>query len=258
MRFYLGVPDAVWLEKLDVPLFVSRRAIIKRSSFPVPICDWALDSGAFSEVSLNGKWNLSVKAYAEEIRICEIEIGRLQWAAPMDWMCEPWIIRQTGKSVKEHIALTVDNFLELRQEVGNTVIPVLQGWHIDDYLYCYDLYQTNGIDLGEEPVVGVGSVCRRQSSSEIEMIFQALSELDIQMHGFGVKYEGLVLYGDLIDSADSMAWSFKARTEVPLEGHTHKSCSSCIDYALLWRNAVVKGLEEGCTVLPWNRKRTWR
>jgi hypothetical protein len=32
-----------------------------------------------------------VARYAEEI-------GGMDWAAPQDWMCEPWIIEKTGLS----------------------------------------------------------------------------------------------------------------------------------------------------------------
>ncbi len=30
------------------------------------------------------------------------EIGCLLWAAPHDWMCEPWITAKTGLTVAEH------------------------------------------------------------------------------------------------------------------------------------------------------------
>ncbi len=30
------------------------------------------------------------------------EIGCLLWAAPQDWMCEPWITAKTGLTVAEH------------------------------------------------------------------------------------------------------------------------------------------------------------
>lgn len=118
-------------------------------------------------------------------------------------------------------------------------MPVLQGWTVDDYLRCMDLYNTAGIDLEAFPLVGVGSVCRRQATGEIGMIFQSiLKHQDLLIHGFGVKLKGLQEYGHLLNSADSMAWSFGARNEPPMPGCTHKACNNCIKYAMWWRSKV--------------------
>jgi hypothetical protein len=42
----------------------------------------------------------------------------------------------------------------------------------------------------------------------------------------------------VIESADSMAWSFEARRERPFPGHTHKNCANCLDYALAWADEL--------------------
>ena len=39
----------------------------------------------------------------------------LEWAAPMDWMCEPAMLARTGLTVEDHQRRTVANFLELRE-----------------------------------------------------------------------------------------------------------------------------------------------
>lgn len=39
-----------------------------------------------------GQWTLSPEAYAIEVRRYRDEIGRLDWAAPQDWMCEAQVI----------------------------------------------------------------------------------------------------------------------------------------------------------------------
>jgi len=62
---------------------------------------------------------------------------------------------------------------------------------------------------------------------------RALSELPV--HGFGVKTQGLAVYGAQLTSADSLAWSLDARRSDPLPGHAHKSCSNCLEYASQWR-----------------------
>jgi hypothetical protein len=123
--------------------------------------------------------------------------------------------------------------------------PVLQGWQLPDYLRCVDLYQRAGVDLAAVPIVGVGSVCRRQGTKEAARIITALTERvpGIRLHGFGIKTTGLADYGHLLASADSMAWSYHARRRAPLPGHTtHKNCANCLPYALAWRTRALTGL----------------
>lgn len=184
---------------------------------------------------------MTAKDYAQEVRVYQREIGNLDWVAPMDWMCEPWIVQNTSwKSLHVHQALTVLNFRKLREDEGlHLVIPVLQGWKKDDYLRCVDLYDRAGVDLGSEPLVGVGSVCRRQGTGDARDIFAALHGLGLRLHGFGVKIAGLKQYGQALVSSDSMAWSYRARRSDPLPGHTHKNCANCLEYALKWRKERV-------------------
>jgi len=117
---------------------------------------------------------------------------------------------------------------------------VLQGWQFADYLACADLYAAEGIDLAALPLTGLGSVCRRQSTGEIAAIVGALAWRGIRLHGFGVKTGGLHLYGHLLASADSMAWSYTARRRPPLPGCTgHKNCANCLTYATRWRARIL-------------------
>lgn len=247
MNFYLGTHMPGWLAVTDVPLFVSRRRLVDRKTLPHSRGSWALDSGGFTELNLYGEWRTSEATYVADVLRFQQEIGRLEWVAPMDWMCEPFVLSQTGLTVAEHQHRTIDNFLRLRQELGYLVVPVLQGWTADDYLRCWEGYHNHGVDLEWEPRIGVGSVCRRQNTAEAGGIFRALASLALHtcLHGFGVKAEGLVSYSDCLVSADSMAWSFRARRDHPLPGCTHKSCANCLRYALRWRNELVTRLGQG-------------
>jgi hypothetical protein len=237
VRFFLGTHETSWLERLDVPLFVSHRRLLKRRRLPVAQANWALDSGGFTELNMFGEWRTTVSEYVEAVERYRTEIGRLQWAAPMDWMCEPFVVEKTGLSVREHQERSVSNYLELRDQ--GPFVPVLQGWTLDDYETCVGLYETAGVDLTAEPVVGVGSVCRRQSTPEIGRIMQTLHDAGISCHGFGVKKEGVERYGRYLVSADSMAWSYVARRNWPLPGCSHRSCANCSRYALRWRNELL-------------------
>lgn len=168
-------------------------------------------------------------------------IHHLVAAAPQDWMCEPDVLRITGKSVQEHQELTVANLIRLR-ELAPTVLwmPVLQGWLRGDYVRHIAMYTTAGIDFTREPRVGVGSVCRRQSSIAIALLIDDLAARGLRLHGFGVKTNGLDMYGPRLVSVDSAAWSDHARHERDrLHGCTHTDCRNCPLYAQQWRADLV-------------------
>jgi hypothetical protein len=259
LGFYLGSHMPHWLASPAVPrdvnLFVSHRRLMARKQLPKARVGWALDSGGFSELSLFGEWRTSPQAYVDAVQRYDTEIGLLGWATPQDWMAEPFMLAKTGLTVEDHQRRTVANFIELRSLWQATdpddellsapefcvFMPVLQGWQLADYLRCADMYADAGINLSHHPVVGVGSVCRRQATDEIGEIFEALSSLDIAMHGFGVKKAGIERYGHLLETADSMAWSFDARRSPRLPDCSgHLNCANCLTYALRWRAEVVE------------------
>jgi hypothetical protein len=166
----------------------------------------------------------------------------MDFAAPMDWMCERSSLDATGKTVQEHQELTVENFLLLRKELGRRVIPVLQGDTMDSYHRCVEMYDNAGVQLQLEDRVGLGSVCRRQSTNEIVNLCSELGELPL--HGFGVKTKGLQqLPPGTFRSVDSLSWSFAARYGEPLPGCTHRACSSCFLYASKWRDNLFRSTE---------------
>jgi hypothetical protein len=231
------VHEPAWLKDINVPLFVSRRRLERRVTMPIASHRWALDSGGFTELHKYGEWLMPAAEYVQTVNRYVDEIGMLDWAAPQDWMCEASALRATGLSVEEHQIKTVNNFLQLRDLLGAILIPVLQGWSRDSYLKCVDMYEKVGVDLSKEAVVGLGSVCRRDADTEITEIIEALQPLNL--HGFGIKGNSYKQNKHLLASADSMAWSFWARYEAPLEGCTHQSCSNCRLYALRWREKML-------------------
>lgn len=246
--FYLGTHEPGWLARVKFPLCVSHRRLRRYRRLPAARCAWILDSGAFSELSMYGCWKQSPVEYVAAVRRYRREIGRMAWAGPQDWMVEPAMLVKTGLSVVEHQRRTVENFVELRRLAPELpIMPVLQGWLIEDYLCCVDRYAAAGIDLTDEPIVGIGSVCRRQASDEIASIVERLSALGLRLHGFGVKADGLERYGHWLASADSMAWSFRGRY---VQGCGHRlpgqrpvaSEANCLTFARHWRRHVVSGL----------------
>lgn len=254
--FYLGTHIDGWLNHVGVPLFVSHRRLARRKALPKARMGWALDSGGFSELSLHGGWRTTPEDYVAAVKRYDREIGNLEWASPMDWMCEESMLAKTGLTVLEHQRRTVANFVLLEQlwrdsadqwHPESPFMPVLQGGQTaETYLQCWDMYAAAGVDLSNYPLVGVGSVCRCQHTGEIRDILEAIRDRDpeIPLHGFGVKTLGLKLYGDLLRSSDSLGWSFNARKNPRLPGCAHTSCSNCVKWALRWRRGIVAG--SGC------------
>jgi hypothetical protein len=242
MRFFLGVPEPAWLARTEVPLFVSRSRLTTRKRLPRARGPWALDSGGFSELNAAGSWSFTPRQYAAEVRRWANEIGRLEWAAVMDWMCEPFVLAKTGLTVREHQRRTVESYRDLRDLAPELPwVPVLQGWTLDDYRRHADDYARAGIDLTTLRLVGLGSICRRQHTREAADIVRQLWLDDIRIHGFGLKLQGLRAVGALLESADSMAWSFQARREkLNFCGAAgHRNCANCLPWALAWRARVI-------------------
>lgn len=237
MQFFLGTHHPHWLSQAGVPLFISHRRLRRYRNLPKAQSPWALDSGGFSELSTFGEWRVSPSEYVDAVQRYR-EIGQLAWAAPQDWMCEPFIITKTGLSVVEHQRRTIRSVLDLRSRLGSVVIPVLQGYRLADYHNHVAAYRAAGVELADEPIVGIGSVCRRQNTQEITDIVTSLQPL--RLHGFGVKVTGLANFGRLLTSADSMSWSLTARRLPALEGCSgHKNCANCLRFALDWRKRLL-------------------
>jgi hypothetical protein len=266
MRFFLGTHQPNWLTKTTEPLFISDTRLRDRKSFPRAQGEWALDSGGFTQLQKHGSWDsVTPREYVGRVRRYRDEIGNLAWAAPQDWMCEPIIIHGgrigktvfagTGLSVLEHQRRTVANYLELRDLAPDLPFaPVLQGWELEDYLHCAQLYAEAGVDLAAQPIVGLGSVCRRQATSGAAQIIPAITEAvpGIRLHGFGIKTSGLGAYGSLLASSDSTAWSDTARKEkILLPGCSgHLNCANCIRWAFHWREKVLASLAGHATRPP--------
>lgn len=247
MIFYLGTHMPHWLTRTDAPLFVSRRRLTGRKTLPRARGRWALDSGGFTELSMYGEWRTPLSAYIADVRRFRDEIGNLDWAAPMDWMCEPAMLRKTGETVATHQHRTIHNYLRLRDLAPDLpFVPVLQGWRLDDYRRHVDAYTTAGVDLTAAQTVGVGSVCRRQHTGQIEQILGSLAADGLRLHGFGLKVGGLRAGAHHLTSADSLAWSARGRRVKPATcgSTTHASEANCLTFALGWRRHVQSVIDE--------------
>lgn len=111
--------------------------------------------------------------------------------------------------------MTIERYDQLRSLYQGAVpiMPVLQGWSVQNYIDHLCAYGSR-ILLGGW--VGVGSICKRNGTpSEVLAILRAIKTIrsDLRLHGFGLKLTALK-HPDiraLLHSADSMAWSYAAR-----------------------------------------------
>ena len=89
-------------------------------------------------------------------------------------------------------------------------------------------------------------MCRRQNTCEAGDILTALHDVGVtRLHGFGFKTLGLIAYGYLLASADSLAWSYDARRHPPRPECVgqHRNCANCPRYALAWRDRLLAALD---------------
>ncbi|WP_372672608.1 deazapurine DNA modification protein DpdA family protein [Amycolatopsis kentuckyensis] len=224
---------------------------------------YMVDSGAYSaldaipdgtprnELEEHGYWRTDPREYVSAIAEYHHWIGPPTMVGIQDWMCEDHILAKTGLTVGEHQDRTVANYLELtarwdewflRSLGPSKFVPTLQGDTPQAYVACIEKYRRAGVDLLAGPV-GVGSLCRRQSTREIIAIISAIVAAvpGIDIHAYGVKTLGIRRVGHLIKTSDTESWSVDARYSDPLPAcvGTHQKCTSCLDYALLWRDRLI-------------------
>lgn len=196
----------------------------RKAPLKEPAEGWMMDSGAFTEISTHGKYRHAPEEYAREA--ARWVTPKLKCIVAQDYMCEPFILKKTGLTVLEHQRLTIERYDALviaweaeRIKAGAAndnwppVMPVLQGFTEEEYLRHIEMY---GDRLKPGMWVGIGSVCKRQGDVKvIERLLIAIvaRRPDLLFHGFGVKLTALrsLVVQILLETADSMAWSFSAR-----------------------------------------------
>lgn len=220
MRFFVGLHQPSDAQQFDACMVSISRLRERRGGFAVGA--WMMDSGAFMELKLHGRYRDAPAVYAAQIRRWA-SVGDLVAAVSQDYMCEPFIFaqrrRHTGYAftVADHQRLTIARYDELRYHVGGAayLMPVLQGYKPVEYA---DHIRQYGRRLTPGMWVGVGSVCKRNGDPDaIAAVLLAIKAArpDLRLHGFGLKTTALGsdLIRSLLHTADSMAWSYAARRQ---------------------------------------------
>lgn len=213
MRFFVGLHQPSDAQHFEACLIHVGRLRKRKSNFKVK--DWILDSQAFKTIETYGGYPYPVSEYAEQIKRWK-SCGNLLAAVAQDYMCEERQLKRTGMAVADHQRLTIERYdALLDRDTGVYIMPVLQGYAPEEYVSHLRQY---GERLKPGMWVGVGSVCKRNTSPcEILDVLIAIKQErpDLRLHGFGVKTTALQ-HGTiraLLETADSMAWSFAARKQ---------------------------------------------
>lgn len=237
MRFFIGLHQPSDCKHFDA-CFVSVNRLCNRKG-PFSVGEWIMDSGAFTEISKHGRYRTSVSDYAKQIRRWRGN-GNLLAAVTQDYMCEAFVLAKTGLTVADHQRMTIERYDALvAEDTGVYILPALQGWTPSEY---QDHVRQYGDRLASGAWVGVGGVCKRQGNiAAIGAVLMAIKEVrpDLRLHGFGVKTTALrsPVIRALLDTADSMAWSFAARI-LGRNGNDYREAQS-------WQREIIAGPRQG-------------
>nr|WP_158073553.1 hypothetical protein [Actinophytocola xanthii] len=210
---------------------------------PKAFVSWILDSGAYTEISKYGEWRYDPDLFGSVVtRVLDNVATPPAFCAPQDYPCETGSLSASGLTVAEHQEFTIESECYLRSEFRHVPwIPVLQGWKLSEYVDHVARYLAAGIDLTSEPLVGLGSVCRRTATHTVDEIITTLHGMGIRLHGFGVHRSVLARCGHLLYSADSMGWSRSARWRSrAMPGCDHEgNCTNCAEFASRWYHTTL-------------------
>lgn len=145
--------------------------------------------------------------FSVEAALCLVARIKPDYYASLDYPCEPSISDSIDHvPVRERIHRTVQRAEEMAQwdtQVTGTMVPVIQGYHLDDYAYCMDLYQQAGLI---RPYMAIGSICARSDDSEIVTLIRNLYH---EARGRGIKrlhYFGLKVT-EALETMNGYIWS---------------------------------------------------
>jgi hypothetical protein len=184
VKFYVGLHQPSDARHFEQACISINRLLTRRQAITARLL---VDSGAFSELSIHGRYRHAPSVYADQLRRLG-GVAAIDVVVAQDYMCEPWIVAKTGLSVAEHQRLTIERYDALMAEgLPYLVMPVLQGYMPHEYQAHVRAY---GDRLKPGMWVGVGSICKRNGDpAGVRRVLRAIREVrpDLELHGFGLK-----------------------------------------------------------------------
>ena len=223
MRFFVGLHKPNHAKNFDSACISI--GVLRKRKGPFEVKDWLLDSQAFMTILKYGGYPHPPEEYAAQI-VRWKDNGNLLAAVSQDYMCETDMLAITGLTVADHQRLTIERYdALLAANTGVYIMPVLQGYTPCEYVNHINQY---GERLTRGMWVGVGSVCKRNGSPKrvLDVLIAIKTERpDLRLHGFGLKTTALAngTIRELLESADSMAWSYAARKQGRDANHWHEA-----------------------------------
>ncbi|HLI06512.1 MAG TPA: hypothetical protein VKV40_08090 [Ktedonobacteraceae bacterium] len=185
------------------------RKCLRKPALPAYVTQRAADSGGFVASRLWGDYRYSLHEYVDWLAT-----WRPQWAATMDYCCEPELEQVTRERQDRTTANAWQAWCDYRH-VPWLWVPTLQGWYPSDYqrhaLELLPLLREMKAFYGNHPLwrVGIGTLCRRATVETIQAVLEAVIEVlpDIPLHLWGVKLASLKSIDVRhVISSDSAAW----------------------------------------------------
>lgn len=216
--FYFGATNGQTkgaLKRLDEPNVMLNYASYSGDPWD-SIENLFIDSGGYSFIKGKGEYETPAKDYVDWVRQTDADLFALR-----DYPCESDVLEKHDRTVADHQTMTTNAHSEVMDAYDDAggdfsqPVAVVQGRSIYEYLNHIDQLKDNGLLTD---YVGIGSVCGRPAIKEIKPIVKAIDEntpQETDLHGFGVKLPSLEereIY-DRLTSADSMAYSYTARTD---------------------------------------------
>ena len=209
-KHYLNVPNimisagSVWQPKRN-------KYSLSRTIIPDSVEQVILDSGGYSFFSSYPDYPFSIEDYVGLVNLIKDQSG-ITRVVTLDYPCEPDINRSRVSTNEERIQKTVSNAVECFQ-YDETIpwLPVIQGYTIDEYLYCVDLYKEVGIT---SDYWAIGSICSRKGfPHKIRRIITTIADIvPHKIHAFGLSLTYLYdpqIFNNIY-SSDSAAWVYGA------------------------------------------------
>ena len=181
--------------------------------YTVPKCkELFVDSGGFQ---VTARWDLEYPYSVETLFEYAERVGADYLAAP-DYACEPELHDST---VSNRIGMTVEGHAQAMalyedREWSFQLVPVLQGYEVEDYEHCIDWFESEGMI---RDYMAVGTVCKRDRVKSIHNVLQAIKRKlpDVDLHMFGMTlnaWKDRRLWGQF-KSADTAAWNWGCGTQ---------------------------------------------
>lgn len=253
---YRFLPSGLNILYSAAGIWDERKGEARRVKFPKQSGKKFIDCGGYTLFMKLSDYPFTPENYANIVAMTQPD-----YFASMDYPCEPEITARLGASIEDRMEATVDMAIYMQKHIQPMLkpqmVPVIQGFTLDQYIDCIEMYRNRG---GIREFMAVGSVCNRSNDSELEQLIiplvQYATEAGIErLHFFGLKLsrqaEHLYHY---IDSRDSAAVLYAATAEMKrrwngrrwAKGQEEKReafeyfLTKASDYHLLWGDDIEK------------------